>query len=99
MVGLAGSIVFIGYTLMAYGWSQIRGSNAGLFDITWPGRFKGANPDTAAASSGGGGGNSATAQTQSGAVSQQESQTGTTPLKVIRNPDGSYTSVGSGVSP
>ena len=37
--------MFLGYQLMTYGFSQVRGSNAGFFDILWPGRYKGAFPD------------------------------------------------------
>ena len=57
MVGLAGAIVFVGYTLLAFGNSQIHGSNAGLFDITWPGRFSGANSDSGSGSGNGGANN------------------------------------------
>jgi len=39
MIAVSGALVFAGYQLLAYGWSQIRGSNAGFFEILWPGRF------------------------------------------------------------
>ena len=45
MIAVSGGLLFLGYQLMVYGWSQVQGSNAGFFDILWPGRFKGANPD------------------------------------------------------
>ncbi len=51
MAAVSGALIFIGYQLVAYGWSQVKGSNAGFFDILWPGRFKGAMPDTPAAPS------------------------------------------------
>ena len=49
MIAVSGALVFGGYQLLVYGWSQVRGSNAGFFDVLWPGRFKGALPDAAAA--------------------------------------------------
>lgn len=39
MVGLGIGIFFAGYTLLAYGWSQIHGQNATLRQIAWPGAF------------------------------------------------------------
>ena len=51
MIAVSGALVFGGYQLLVYGWSQVRGSNAGFFDILWPGRFKGALPDGASATS------------------------------------------------
>jgi hypothetical protein len=39
MVAISGLLIFSGYQLMAYGWSQVRGANAGFFDILWPGRY------------------------------------------------------------
>jgi len=47
VIAVSGGLLFIGYQLTVYGWSQVRGSNAGFFDILWPGRFKGAFPDGA----------------------------------------------------
>ena len=47
MVAVSGGLIFLGYQLLTYGWSQVNGSNAGFFDILWPGRFTGANPDKA----------------------------------------------------
>ncbi len=38
--------MFVGYSLAAYGLSQVRKCNAGLWDLVWPGRFAGCNPDT-----------------------------------------------------
>ena len=48
MVAISGLLIFAGYQLATYGWSQVRGSNAGFFDILWPGRFAGLNPDKSA---------------------------------------------------
>ena len=45
MVAVSGGLIFLGYQLLTYGWSQVQGSNAGFFDILWPGRFQGAHPD------------------------------------------------------
>ena len=45
MVAVSGALIFIGYQLTVYGWSQIRGENAGFFDILWPGRYKGSTAD------------------------------------------------------
>ncbi len=45
MVAVSGGLIFIGYQLMVYGLSQVRGDNAGFFDILWPGRYKGPSPD------------------------------------------------------
>jgi len=39
MLLVSGALVFGGYTLLVYGWSQLRGSNAGFFQILWPGRY------------------------------------------------------------
>lgn len=55
MAAVSGALIFIGYQLVAYGWSQVKGSNAGFFDILWPGRFKGAMPDGTATTAYGGG--------------------------------------------
>ena len=33
MVGAAGLVVFLGYAVLAYGWQQVRGCNAGLIDM------------------------------------------------------------------
>ena len=46
MVGLGFGLLLGGYTLLAYGWSQVRGCNAGLAGLIWPGAFKGCNPDS-----------------------------------------------------
>lgn len=46
MVAVSGALIFIGYQLTVYGWSQIRGQNAGFFDILWPGRYNGNTPDS-----------------------------------------------------
>ena len=45
MVAVSGGLIFLGYQLMVYGWSQVQKSNAGFFDILWPGRYKGEFPD------------------------------------------------------
>jgi hypothetical protein len=49
MIAVSGGLMFIGYQLMVYGFSQVRGQNAGFFDILWPGRYKGNTPDKSAA--------------------------------------------------
>ena len=33
MVGVAGFVVFLGYSVFAYGWSQVQGCNAGFIDM------------------------------------------------------------------
>lgn len=43
MVAVSGGLIFAGYQLLVYGWSQVNHGNAGFFDILWPGRYKG-NP-------------------------------------------------------
>lgn len=45
MVAIGGAIFFGGYQLIAYGWSQLQGQNAGFWDMFWPGRYKGNTPD------------------------------------------------------
>ena len=45
MVGVAFGVLFAGYTLFVYGLSQVRGCNAGLLDVLWPGRYTGCHPD------------------------------------------------------
>ena len=52
MIAVSGALVFGGFQLLVYGWSQVRGSNAGFFDILWPGRYKG-NPLDVASLAGG----------------------------------------------
>ena len=48
MVAVSGGLIFAGYQLLVYGWSQVNHGNAGFFDILWPGRYKGNPLDTAA---------------------------------------------------
>jgi hypothetical protein len=48
MIAVSGGLMFLGYQLTVYGFSQIRGQNAGFFDILWPGRYKGNTPDALA---------------------------------------------------
>ena len=45
MIAISGVVVLAGYQLVAFGWSQLHGQNAGFFDILWPGRYKGNTPD------------------------------------------------------
>ena len=45
MVAVSGVLILAGYQLVTYGWSQVRGANAGFFDILWPGRYTGNTPD------------------------------------------------------
>lgn len=47
MVAVSGGLLFAGYQLLCYGWSQVNGGNAGFFDILWPGRYKVVAPDAA----------------------------------------------------
>ncbi|MDE1881999.1 MAG: hypothetical protein KGI89_15805 [Euryarchaeota archaeon] len=51
MVAVSGALIFIGYQLTVYGWSQLQHGNAGFFDILWPGRYKGLMPDPPAPTS------------------------------------------------
>ena len=51
MVGLGFGLFLAGYSLAAYGWSQVRGCNSGLVGIVWPGSFKGCNADSGSTSS------------------------------------------------
>ncbi len=57
MIAVSGALIFIGYQLTVYGWSQVRGQNAGFFDILWPGRYQGNTPDAGAIASFGPNGN------------------------------------------
>jgi hypothetical protein len=43
VVAVSGGLLFAGYQLLVFGWSQVNHGNAGFFDILWPGRYKG-NP-------------------------------------------------------
>lgn len=45
MVGVGFLVLFAGYSLLTYGWSQIQGSNTGLIGIVWPGAFNGSDDD------------------------------------------------------
>ena len=49
MIAVSGALIFGGYTLAVYGWSQLQGQNAGFFDLLWPGRYKGNTPDSGGA--------------------------------------------------
>jgi len=51
VIAVSGAIVFAGYQLAAYGWSQLQGQNAGFFDLLWPGRYKGNTPDKGSSTS------------------------------------------------
>ncbi len=44
MIGLGFGVFFAGYTLLAYGWSQVRSSNATLVQLVWPGSYKNIAP-------------------------------------------------------
>lgn len=48
VVAVSGALIFAGYQLLVYGWSQVNGANAGFFDILWPGRYNGNTPDKSA---------------------------------------------------
>jgi hypothetical protein len=74
MVTLLGAlVVWSGYTLFAYGYSQIRGCNIGLRDLAWPGRTIACNPDS------GGTGASAAAAAKTAANAANPNYTGTLP--------------------
>ena len=47
MIGLGFGVFFVGYTLLTYGFSQLRGCNAGFISLVYPGPkgFQGCNPD------------------------------------------------------
>lgn len=45
MIGLGFGLLGASYWLATYGWSQVRGCNAGFVSLGWPGSFKGCNPD------------------------------------------------------
>ena len=47
MIGLGFGVFFVGYTLLTYGWSQLRGCNASFISLAWPSPngFQGCNPD------------------------------------------------------
>lgn len=62
--------------MLTYGWSQIRGSNASLVSLVWPGSFQGAQPDPPNPGTGGGGGGGST--TSAGAETGQKTATGKT---------------------
>lgn len=45
MIGVGIGLFFGGYTLLAYGWSQIHGANASVVQLVWPGSYQGPNLD------------------------------------------------------
>jgi uncharacterized membrane protein len=50
MVGIAGVVVWLGYAVFAFGWSQVRGCNAGFLAMLSPfGAQPVCNPDGPAA--------------------------------------------------
>lgn len=51
MIGLGFILAFGGYSLLAYGLSQVRGQNAGLVEMLWPQKngFRPASPDEGSA--------------------------------------------------
>jgi hypothetical protein len=51
MLAVPGGLLFMGYQLVCYGWSQVRGQNAGFFDLLWQGRLTGGLPPADAGSS------------------------------------------------
>lgn len=53
MTWISIGVLWVGYTVLTYGWSQIRGCNAGLFSLIIPGKFTGCNPDRGGGSGGG----------------------------------------------
>ena len=34
-------VLWLGYSVLVYGWSQLRGANVGLFTLMWPGKYEG----------------------------------------------------------
>lgn len=76
MVAVSGALIFAGYQLLAYGWSQLQHSNVGFFDLLWPGRltapnYKAPPDDGSGSSTSGGGGGGAAAALGSGSTSKQ----------------------------
>lgn len=53
MVGVGIGVFGFSYWLLAYGWSQVRGQNAGFFELGWPGAYKGNTPDSGSGSGSG----------------------------------------------
>lgn len=51
MLGVGFATIFAGYWLLAYGFSQVRGCNAGFFEIVWPGSYGGCKGDQSTNSS------------------------------------------------
>lgn len=51
MTWISMGVLWAGYTVLVFGWSQVRGCNAGLFSLVIPGKFTGCNPDAPATSS------------------------------------------------
>ena len=45
MPALTFLVTWMGYSLFAYGFSQLRGCNASWKEISWPGKFQGCKPD------------------------------------------------------
>lgn len=45
MIGVGFGVFFAGYSLLVYGWSQLRGRNASLVSLVWPGSYRGDFPD------------------------------------------------------
>ncbi len=80
MIAVSGGLIFIGYQLMVYGWSQIHGGNAGFFDLLWPGRYTGLHPDSGSATAPGtaqagqGTANALQVGVNKGLISQQTAQ-------------------------
>lgn len=56
MIGVGFGVFFAGYSLLVYGWSQLRSKNASLVSIVWPGSYRGDFPDAAKNQTGGGSG-------------------------------------------
>ena len=76
MVAVSGGLLWLGYWVLSYGWSQVQGSNAGFFDLAWPGRYIGNTPDgpakAATSTYGSGVTNLLGSQVAAGQITQQE---------------------------
>lgn len=54
MIGIGFALLFGGYSVLAYGWSQVRGCNAGVLEVIWPFTgYRGCKPDSGSAVVGG----------------------------------------------
>jgi hypothetical protein len=88
MIAVSGALVFAGYQLLTYGWSQLQHQNVGFFDLLWPGRLT-APGYTAPAPDGGGSGSGSGSGGSSGGGVKPGSKLG--PGGIIVQPYPGYT--------